>query len=178
MKRLCILSFLLMFLLISCKKPTSVVVLDGWWDVDYTKNSCEAASEWRKENADLIAQLGCKQLTSCKEMMNTFEACTPNPLQKLREFEKNLATEFANSRECQSVQFMYYSNPNKSSEPTVNAMLSQHYGLALDFDPGTLKQQWDLNLSNSKVNRAIAHGRGTVKEIANKICFIVNKQRN
>ena len=96
-----------------------------------------------------------------------------DPVQDVRRFENDLATEFASNAECRSVQFVHFSDPKENSKVASNAMQKQHYNLSLDFSPGARKQQWKM-LSSS--NGAFTQGEGGPQEIVKKVCFIVNEQ--
>lgn len=174
MKQRGLLSFLLIVVLVGCDKPKPVVVLDGWWDVDYAKQWCSQANHWHQENAALVAQVGCDKVTSCPEMMTIADACTPDPIQEVRKFENDLATEFASSEECRFVQFVYFSDPKGSSKAASDAMQKLHYSLSLDFIPGARKQQWKM-LSSPNIS-AFTQGEGSPQEIAKKVCFIVKER--
>ncbi len=146
-------------------------MLDGWWDGDYAKNACENANRWHKENTTLVSQVGCDQVTSCRELSPIVEACTPDPVQAVRKFENELATQFAASMECASVQFVYYEGPGKGSEMSNAAAAKPNYSLSLDFQPGASRQQWKM-LSPSKT---FTQGEGNADEIAKKVCLIARE---
>ena len=173
MKQHGILSFLLV-VLVGCSKPAPVVVLDGWWSADFAKETCLRANEWHRENAALISKVGCDKITSCREMMPVVEACVLDPVQDVRRFENDLATEFASNAECRSVQFVHFSDPNESRKVASDAMQKQHYSLSLDFSPGARRQQWKMLSSPNR--SAFTQGEGSPQEIAKKVCFIVKEQ--
>jgi len=90
MKQTASLVFALSSTAAGCSKPKPVVVLDGWWNADFAKNSCVQTNHWQRENADIIARVGCAAVTACPEMMRRFEGCAGDPVQEVREFETEL----------------------------------------------------------------------------------------
>ena len=173
MKQHWILSFLLIVVLVGCSKPTPVVVLDGWWNVDYAKNACESANKWHQENAALISQVGCDQVASCRELMPIVEACALGVVEDVRRFENDLTTEFAANAECRSVQFVYFSGPDNTSKMVSDAMKKQHYLLMLYYKPGARKQQWSMKRSDQS---DLTQGEDNPEEIAKKVCSIAKEQ--
>ncbi len=148
-----------------------MIVLDGWWDVDFAKGTCESAKRGLKEDAALISQIGCDRVTSCQELMRIVEACTPDPVQDVRRFENELATQFAGSTECNSVQFVYFDGPGKSSKTASDAMGKPNYNLSLNYQPGASRQEWEM----LSPNMAFTQGEGNAEEIAKKVCFIARE---
>ena len=174
MKQHRILTALLVVIFAACGKPSPVVVLDGWWNTDFAKEACRSANVWHRENAALISQVGCDKVTACPETMPVVEACVLDPVQDVRTFENDLATEFASNAECRSVQFVYFSDPKSSSKASSDAMAKPHYSLSLDFTPGARRQQWKM-ISSPK-SGSFTQGEGNAEEIAKKVCFIVKEQ--
>jgi hypothetical protein len=140
--------FLLLVVLVGCSKTSPIVVLDGWWDVDYAKNVCVSANKWHKENAALISRISCDKINSCRELMPIVEACALGVVEDVRGFENNLATQFAADSECSAVQYVYFSGPTDTSKVLSDAMKKQHYFLMLDYKPGAKKQQWSMKGSD------------------------------
>jgi hypothetical protein len=173
MKQHGILSLLLIVVLVGCGKPTPVVVLNGWWNVDYAKNGCESANKWHQENAALISQVGCDQVASCRELMPIVEACALGVVEDVRRFENDLTTEFAANAECRSVQFVYFSGPDNTNKMVSDAMKKQHYLLMLYYKPGARKQQWSMKRSDQS---DLTQGEGNPEEIAKKVCSIAKEQ--
>lgn len=177
MKRCWIFCFLVI-LSIGCSKlppskPPPIVVLNGWWNIDYAKTACERANKWHQETAELIQKIGCANVTSCQELMPIIEACANGVVEEVRNFETNLATEFAVNTGCLSVQFVYFSGPDNKSKEVSDAMGKEHYLLMFDYKPGASKQHWTLQSSD---NSSFTQGEGNPEEIAKKICFIVREQ--
>lgn len=171
--KLLALSFLLVTAMLGCSKEPPVVVLDGWWNVDYAKNACQSAKAWYQENVKYITQLGCERITSCQEIMPTVEACGIDPSQDVRSFEDILAAEFASNSDCNSVQFVHFKSPNEVNKATSEAMKKKYWSLMLDYRPGSKNQHWSLvRLEPS----AFTQGEGGPKEIAKKVCSIVKEQ--
>jgi hypothetical protein len=168
------LTMFLIAVLAACGKPSPVVVLDSWWDVDFAKNACERASDWRIENADLVAKFGCDQVTSCSELMPVIDACTPDPVQDVRRFEDSLATQFASTVECRTVQYARYDGPNSPNRSAHEAMGKDHYSLSLDFRPGARRQQWKAVRSSDMT--VVYQGEGGPDEIARQVCMIATEQ--
>jgi hypothetical protein len=174
MKQLLTLSFLLVAVLVGCDTAKPVVVLDGWWNADYAKTRCETVNKWHRENAALISQVGCDKVTSCQEMMPVVEACVLDSAQEVRTFEDKLATEFAASPDCRSVQFVRFKNPDDQKETVSDAFRNKHWLLGLDYIPGAEKQQWWMERSPD--HNAHMQGEGNPNEIARKVCNIVTQK--
>src|SRR5450755_264609 len=174
MKQHEMLAFSLSLALAGCGEPTPVVVLDGWWNADFARETCRHAKEWSRENAALIGQAGCERVASCREMLPIVEACAVDPVQDVRRFENDLATEFASSAECHSVHLVHFGDPKESSRAASDAMQKAYYSLSLDFKPGARKQQW--RMLSPPTRTAFTQGEGTPPEIAGKVCFIVKEQ--
>jgi hypothetical protein len=62
------------------------------------------------------------EVNSCPELLPVVEASRLDPVQDMRRFEDELATQFAGSTECNSVQFVYYAGPGESSKTAIDAM--------------------------------------------------------
>lgn len=174
MKQLRTLLFLVVVVLIGCDKPKPVIVLDGWWNADYSKNICVRANAWHEESATLISRVGCDKVTSCLEMMPIVEACVLDPVQDVRKFEDKLATEFAANPECSSVQFVHFKSSDDKNKAASDAFQKQHWFLGLDYRPGAGKQQWWMERSPD--HSAHTQGEGNPNEIARKVCTIVNQR--
>lgn len=145
-----------------------IVIYDGWWAVDYAKDSCSSAMAYEKENKALIAQLGCAAITSCPEMTPRVDACRFDPTGGLGSFQIRLSSQFASDSSCIGVQYGYYAGPGvQSSKELVEADSQPHWGLIVDFIPGAAKQPWNM------IHGSTMHeGEGTPREIAAKVCAI------
>ena len=97
-----------------------------------------------------------------------------DPVQDVRMFEYNLATEFASNPDCSSVQFVHFMSPDEKNKAASDALQEQHWMLMLDYNPGVQKQHWSMVRSADR--SAFTQGEGDPKEIARKACAIV-KQR-
>jgi hypothetical protein len=104
-------------------------------------------------------------------MLPIVEACTPDPVQEVRSFENELATQFAGSVECTSVSCVYYEGNGKSNGVANDAAVKPNYSLSMDYQPGASRQQWKM----LSPNKAFAQGEGNAEEIAKKVCFIVRE---
>jgi len=164
--------FFLLVLTAGCTKPPPVVVLDGWWNADFAKETCRSAKVWHNENARLISRVGCDRVTSCREMMVIVEACVLDPVQDVRRFENDLATEFAASAECDAVKFIRYEGPHASGKTADDAVSQKNYSLSLDYVPGSPSQQWKMLSPNT----ALTQGEGNPEQIAKKVCIIAKGQ--
>lgn len=158
-------------LLAGCSKASPTVVLDSWWSVDMAKSFCSQATKWDKENASLVQQDGCEQVTSCLDMAPVLSACRTDPEGGVRDFESDMATQFAATPECQSVQLVRFDGPAVSSKVTAEAVNTEHHSLSLDFSPGATKQPWKLLLLAPQ--GPIHQGVGSAGEIAKQVCIIV-----
>jgi hypothetical protein len=175
MKQAWTLSLLLIVALVGCNKPKPVVVLDGWWNADYAKETCRHANEWYRENTKFISEVGCDKTTSCREMMPIVEACALDPVQDVRIFEEKLATAFASNPECESVQVVLFKNPYEGSKVASDALHEKHnWVLGLDYNPGARKQKWWME--RPPYHGAQPQGEGTPDEIAKKVCTIVSQR--
>jgi hypothetical protein len=155
-------------------KPKPFVVLDGWWNADFAKETCARANNWRGENAALISQVGCDKVTSCREMAVIVEACMHDPVQQVREFEAELTTQFAADAECSSVQLVYFKSPDEKNKAVLDTSLKERWNLGLNFSPGSRKQQWSI--VHSPDHSASMQGKDEPIEIARKVCTIVRQR--
>jgi hypothetical protein len=155
-----------------CTKPELVVVLDGWWNADFAKNSCTQAKKWYEENAALITQFGCAKIVACPEMMRRFEACIVDPVQEVRQFEIELATQFAADPHCNGVRFVSFKGPTDNPKAD-EAMQGPYFMLGLDFEPGALEQHWWMV---KMPDRTITQGLGNPKDILDAVCSIVKER--
>lgn len=85
-----------------------IVVLDSWWSLDYAKQSCQQATQWLQQNRDLINQLGCDAVTSCKELMPRVNACANDPGPEVLQFFDQLAAQLASNTQCKGVTVVKY----------------------------------------------------------------------
>lgn len=157
-----------------CSKPKPTIVLDGWWSTDFAKNACIQANQWHRENAALIAQLGCSAVTACPEMMPRVEACVGDPALEAREFETELATQLAADPRCKGVRFVTFNGPADSDKAASDAMQGPHWSLLLDFKPGAREQPW--NMVRSPDLSAFTKGVGDPNEIAAMVCAVVKER--
>lgn len=136
--------FLLSFIVVvaGCSKPQPLIVLDSWWDIDYAKQLC-----------------------------NGRNPCFPDPVQGVRDFETELATQFSAQTICHSVQFIRFYGPENADKAAIDATNKEHWSLSLNFIPGTSKQQWQMVQSAKKA--FVMHGAGTPNDIAKEVCSIV-----
>jgi len=159
---------------ISCSKPKPTVVLDSWWSTDVARTACMQANQWRRDNAALVAQVGCAAVTACPEMMARVEACVADPALEVRGFETELATQLAADPRCDAVQFVIFNGPTDSHKTASNAMQGPHWSLQLDFEPGARKQPWSMPRSPDL--NAFTKGVGDPKEIAATVCAVVKER--
>jgi len=167
-------SLFFLVLISGCQEPTPVVVLDGWWNTGFAVESCRTAQLWARYNSDSISRFGCNRVVACKEMMPAVEACATDIAQAVREFESELATNFASSSECHLVRFVRMGNPKEASADAVNAMQGSYYSLPINFNPGALEQPWEMLSSPS--HTAYTKGHGTPQDIAKRVCAIVKHE--
>jgi hypothetical protein len=159
--------------LTACAKPTPIVVIDTWWNVDYAKGVCasaEAATFEARRDSKLIEQFGCDAITSCQiaqEVQPVIAACDSDPAISVRIFERDLATEFASNSTCASVKIVALAKVKAST------LGDDHWQLMLDFSPGRSEQQWGLERGGKKLGQGSAQGRGGPREIARMVCNIV-----
>lgn len=156
--------------LASCAKAPPTVVLDSWWNTDYAKNTCSAATSWYNQNAALISKVGCSSVTSCKDMMPRVNACRFDNTGGVHDFETSLATAFAANPKCSGVSFVKFAGPQHATSAASEASKRQHWSLMLDFTPGAAKQDWSLVRLGKQ--ESFAKGTGGAEEIAQKVCAI------
>ena len=158
-----------------CSKPdsnmVSVLVLDGWWNADFAKETCEQADTWHRENAALIRQVGCPAVTACAEMMVRVKACAVDPVVEVRDFESELATKLAADPACGGIQLVRFQGPGNVDDATADAMKAPHWSLQLQFVPGSRKQAWTM-LRSPELN-GYTKEEGDPKEIAKSVCAII-----
>jgi hypothetical protein len=155
-------------MLTACSKPRPVVVLDGWWNVDYAKEACRSARTWVTNNATAVAQVGCDRYVSCREMTRRNDACVPDNTGGVREFQVALGTQVATLAQCHDIRFIHFDSPTGTSNTSSDALRGAHWALTLDFVPGATKQPWTL-IGPAMEKTA---GEDTVAQIAAKVCAI------
>jgi hypothetical protein len=157
-----------------CTKAKPVVIPDGWWSADFAKETCTQANEWHRENAPLIAQVGCSAVTACPEMIRRVEACATDVVQSVREFETELATQLAADPACSTVSFARFNGPDDADQAAADAMQGPHWSLMLFFEPGAARQSWSMLRSPDQ--NAFTKGEGDPKEIARTVCSIIKER--
>jgi hypothetical protein len=155
-----------------CSHSTPTVVLDGWWNTDYAKGECQSAKAWYQQNSALISQVGCSKVTSCKEIMPVVDACQFDNTGGVGDFQDRLATEFASSPSCANVKFIVIAGPEHASKAASAAMKGKHWHMQFDFIPGAKEQSWSLSYLGQ--SNTFAKGKGSLKQIANKVCAIAS----
>src|SRR5689334_21884626 len=173
MKQLAALSLSLIVTVVGCDRPKAVVALDSRWTVDFAKDTCRQADSWRQANAALISKVGCAKITSCSEMLARVNACALNPVQEVRAFHKDLATQFAVDKACSSIQLVYYEAAEDDNKIRNDAVPKGHYNLWLNYIPGAKRQQWRMN---SQERIAFTQGDGSPGDIARQVCSIVKQK--
>jgi len=149
--------------LLGCKTSHKrVVVLDSWWDVDYTKSACWLASQNGGHIDDGCYEDGRPQIIS---------------------FEQNLAAEFATAEVCNGVRLVTFSGPNHANE-AYNEIIRKggaYWWLMISLDnPARLIGHWDIsyrddhNPSNSKGFKADFDNNP--RDIASRVCRIVKEK--
>jgi hypothetical protein len=163
-------------ILTGCDEPMSdpVVVLDDWWNVVYAKNACASASAWQKENASLVAQVGCESVNSCPEMTPRVDACRFDPVGNLYTFETELETQFASNPTCKGVQVVSYKGPQSTDSHVSQVNQDGAWWLSFNYSPGARKQNWAMSRTSALI--AVTSGEGDPKEIADTVCSIVTQQ--
>jgi hypothetical protein len=136
-------TLLLTIAIVGCSKSSPVIVLDSWWNIDYAKQWCNGRSP-----------------------------CFPDPVQGVRDFETELATQFAAQAACKSVRFVRFNGPEKADKAAVDAIAKDHWNLSINFTPDQSKQQWQMLGSTNSA--ALMQGSGAPGEIAKNVCAIVN----
>jgi hypothetical protein len=154
-----------------CSKSRPTVVLDGWSNRDFAKEYCSHATEWLKANAASIAQVGCQNFASCPELTAIAENCLGDPTPQVRDFETQLATEFATDPTCRDVNFVRFYDPAENNRAASAAMAKPHWSLSLQFAPGAKQQPWEM--LRSPEYGGYTKGVGRPAEIARKVCSIV-----
>ena len=153
-------------LLTSCKNSEEkTVVIDGWWDVDFAKGTCDAAQKELDNDKK-------KKYESFPKTTQIADACLLDNTGGVRDFENSLMTEFASNPNCKSVHVIYFVGPDAGDNKGYDKVLDEfHYQLSLGFIPGELSQEWQMT-SSPKLT-SYTKGTGTPQEIANKVCPIV-----
>ena len=173
MKRFGAVSLALVTALAGCGKPEPVVVLDSEWNVDSAIGACTGANRWHQENAWLISRFRCEKFISCQSMTAIVNACLRDPVQQVREFEAELAAQFAATSECGSIHLINPTTSHEKNKAASDALKRPHWSLGLDFSPGAEKQQWTMIHSVDQI--PIAQGEGDPHEIAMKACAAVRQ---
>jgi hypothetical protein len=136
--------------LIGCSKPAPpTVILDGWWNVDYAKTSCDYAK-----------RLG-------------FGECAVDPTMELRAFEHKITTEFAADSRCNGIRLAYFSGSDSGgrNKALSDAISGEHWMLMLDYDPDKQEQRWSMDYSGK--TSAYFQGAGDARAIAARACDVV-----
>jgi hypothetical protein len=107
-------------------------------------------------------------------MMVVVNACMSDPVQQVREFEADLAAQFARASECKSVRLINLASTNDSRKAGSGAVDKLHWSLGVDFSPGAQKQQWTM--MHTPDQNAFTQGEGDPGEIAAKVCAIVRQE--
>ncbi len=107
-------------------------------------------------------------------MIRRVEGCTVDPVQKVREFETELATQLAADPGCSAVRFVRFNGPSDADADAAAAMRGPHWSLLVDFDPGASRQPWSM-LRNPDRN-VLTKGENDPKEIARTVCSIVKER--
>ena len=148
MKKTLLFSLLPIVAALGCSKPEpALVVLDSWWNIDYAKQACS----WPGATAPAP------------------ETC----ILELREFERELATQFAADPTCHALRFVVYDGPNMSTPEANKAASGTHWSLSLNYTPAASKQQWQM--VGSPKHGAVTEGHGSPSEIAKTVCAIANR---
>lgn len=146
------------------------LVVDEWWSRDYAKNMCDGAIKEQREDAGIIAQFGCDQVTSCPEFKAISEACVLDERGRVVAFEDALVTSFASNFLCSGVAVYVVTDP-KMPKPEVSKVLaSPHWSYQTNFKPGSGAQSWQLIHSGTL---AYFEGSGDAQSIVQQVCTIV-----
>jgi hypothetical protein len=159
---------------IGCSKPAPpTVVLDGWWNKDYAKATCDQAKNWHQENAKFVAQYGCEAIAGCDALTPILNACALDPTMELRSFENSITTEFAANSRCNGIRLAYFSGSGShgNNKALSEAFSGDYWQLMLDYKPGEQKQPWSMVRSGNA--SAYVEGSGDAHAIAARACDII-----
>jgi len=146
---------------LSCK-PKPTVVLDGWWLTDYARESCERVNAYLKSaDANLIPA-------------SQAEACLSDPASEARQFGQELAAEFASNPICHGLNFDIFKLEPDAQKAADEMKQPSNWTLMVSFDPGTDSHSW--NVSRGPEGSMFVRGTGNSKEIAAKVCAVVNQR--
>jgi len=128
--------------LADAKIPT--VILDGWWDIDYAKNSF------------------------CARPAGT--GCSRDPATGVRDLERQVIAEFAEHSECYGMRFLQFDGPDGTSREPEPTLTTNSWTLMLDYDPDVndSRQSWTV-VGPHRVFR----GTGSPQSIVRRICTVV-----
>ena len=128
-------------------KEPKVIVLDGWWTIDYAKNACRLTLERRSPFED----------------EKVLAACSSNPEVEAATFLTSIQTEFASSAQCHGLLLGGYFGPKAPVSPALaKAASGEKAMLMVDYVPGLgPRQNWDF--------KGMA-GIDTAAEIVRKVC--------
>ncbi len=159
-----------MIALISCGEPEPIIVVDGWWNVDFARNACKTAANELKDKADEINLFGCKESTNCPANRAVIEACQPDPGKDVAQFQTAMMNALKSDPRCNGIRILYYDHPKTVNKEVVYAMDRKYNALLLNFVPGREKQSWSLNPQESW---PIAKGEDDPIAIAQKACMAI-----
>jgi hypothetical protein len=136
---------LLAMTLAGCSKPQQVIVLDSWWNIDYAKQWCKGKA-----------------------------VCLPDPVSGVKDFERELKTQFAAQEACKVIKFVQYDGPQDASANASYAASKEHWNLSINYNLDQTKQMWQI--LNSTLKSDVFQGEDVPAQAAITICNIVNKK--
>ena len=155
-------------------RSSALLILDSWWNADYARLNCENAKQWSRDNATIISQLGCNNVTSCVEMRALQESCEPNSQDGLTSFENRLVTELASNQDCSGIDVGVYHGPEQTQSNDWTQKV--HWSLSINFFGGKVQQHWQMILSDLTRYSNYAEGDGDVHSIAKDVCAILKQK--
>ena len=93
----------------------------------------------------------------------------------MRAFERELARQFAATKECAAVTVLVEYGPTDKGQTTNSALPDAYWNLSFDYIPGAEKQHWTMIPSPG--HASLHEGAETPAQIAKAVCLIVNQQR-
>jgi hypothetical protein len=137
-------------------KPT--IAIDGWWDVDYAKNACEAAAQ------NAAAHFG------------GVLPCIQDPSDMAYGIERDFLSAFQANPACNGVSIVNdFHNPAKDAATTkVNkAEWALSFNMALkDGELNPADSQWQI-IDNGTLHRYADGNLGNFFQAATKVCTVV-----
>lgn len=97
-----------------------------------------------------------------------------DPTAEANSFRTKLETQFVTEALCHGITFVPFGGPANSSSAVSKAVAGPHWTLIIDFMPGHIAQDW--NLQTSVDRKIMFEGEGTLPQISRDVCAAISKR--